>query len=731
MKNITIDRIKELLYENSPKDNAILSEGVVADVMEKLLKTLGVAVGETVMIGAENASKKIVTDLLQDVRSGTLKKITRNSILKHPDYAKSISHLANEMSMVKYGRTVDKLTSIEANEITKDAGKVFNGGLEESVKENHINIENDVAGSELTKDATKPQIFSQQAMDNALKGLGTDQLVARESDRMAKILQQMSPQTRNQIQSILNTGVKAPQLVNFDELLNVVKNSGGQATIFTSQGPKVVKSGVLKSLPGKIFKMYVEAGILKKLLALGMGATGIYLFYKRFVRPDTVLVITDETGKDITKTTIPNTGKWEPCVQSLIDKNIGIIAKSPNGSTSVLVKNTEHPKGLNFYTNKRVFDVDNNKMGTYSCKGTKVVAENKISLKGLLDDIIVEQATPTEAAQIARKIYNFMAGDVQTIDIQGVQQIINQVKGKKYKDGTCLLSKVISYYKGYSGSASWSLGGFTTGDLVKDITDSKENGEPQFEDVKKELLDSINGELNGFCKGTTGGDTSIGGKGLEDIDIVWDGDKSTDTTGTTTPTPNKTGRYTQCDSLPFRFGCKSPMIKEIQTCLGMEERYQTGNFGPITKAELVKAGYDITNGITEDVYQSIKGNCTGATNQTSNPPKSPEDTVQGEKPNLTTGTVDKKLTGQPEAQMVEGDNGQKIYTIFQQNYNNGNNPEFPYIFSQGNRIKYKGDGLNQQTLDSLNKYVSSLGYTFIKEKPKEDYEYKYVWQKTK
>ena len=81
--------------------------------------------------------------------------------------------------------------------------------------------------------------------------------------------------------------------------------------------------------------------------------------------------------------------------------------------------------------------------------------------------------------------------------------------------------------------------------------------------------------------------------------------------------------------------------------------------------------------------------------------------------------------------MVEGDNGQKIYTIFQQNYNNGNNPEFPYIFSQGNRIKYKGDGLNQQTLDSLNKYVSSLGYTFIKEKPKEDYEYKYVWQKTK
>ena len=35
----------------------------------------------------------------------------------------------------------------------------------------------------------------------------------------------------------------------------------------------------------------------------------------------------------------------------------------------------------------------------------------------------------------------------------------------------------------------------------------------------------------------------------------------------------------------------------------------------------------------------------------------------------------------------------------------------------------------QETLDKLNQYISTLGYTFMKQKAKEDYGMKYVWTK--
>ena len=37
--------------------------------------------------------------------------------------------------------------------------------------------------------------------------------------------------------------------------------------------------------------------------------------------------------------------------------------------------------------------------------------------------------------------------------------------------------------------------------------------------------------------------------------------------------------------------------------------------------------------------------------------------------------------------------------------------------------------LSQENLNLLSGYISSLGYDFMKAKPKEDYEFKYVWLK--
>lgn len=63
--------------------------------------------------------------------------------------------------------------------------------------------------------------------------------------------------------------------------------------------------------------------------------------------------------------------------------------------------------------------------------------------------------------------------------------------------------------------------------------------------------------------------------------------------------------YTFCDGV-YKRKCKSSLIKKAQACLGMPEKYQTGNFGPITQGELKKKFPQFeTQFTTDDVYSTI------------------------------------------------------------------------------------------------------------------------------
>ena len=81
--------------------------------------------------------------------------------------------------------------------------------------------------------------------------------------------------------------------------------------------------------------------------------------------------------------------------------------------------------------------------------------------------------------------------------------------------------------------------------------------------------------------------------------------------------------YVSCEESPFNFGCKNEKIRQIQTSLGMELKYQTGNFGPITTAKLKEAGYNVDSGgspvITDQIYNAIIANCGKIGNTTQLP----------------------------------------------------------------------------------------------------------------
>jgi hypothetical protein len=214
---------------------------------------------------------------------------------------------------------------------------------------------------------------------------------------------------------------------------------------------------------------------------------------------------------------------------------------------------------------------------------TKKTLKENIETIGV---VLNEQTTAGEASSIASKLWSYMAGDVETEDLEGAQQIFNdQVFGKTFKDG-CLLEKVLEYYKGHQGSFTWSLTTtYHEGGFLDDLDHSDEMGEPEFADVKKDLRDSIEKELNGFCKTQK--------KEEETLDC--------------TKTPNdpkckkktddsKTGGYVQCSGT-YKYGCKSEVIRKVQGCLG--GLATDGKFGPKTKGGLLKLGKGFENGFTD------------------------------------------------------------------------------------------------------------------------------------
>jgi hypothetical protein len=286
----------------------------------------------------------------------------------------------------------------------------------------------------------------------------------------------------------------------------------------------------------------------------------------------------------------------------------------------------------------------------------KTLTENVDSISTLN-----EQETAGNTANIARDIVGYLVGDVQSSDLNNIQNIVDdRILGKTFKDGTCLMKKVLEYF-GRGGNHRWTnylttLSAFSgTGlDLIKAIQAAEEGGESEFEDIKKDLVDSINKELNGFCKTNstetpqTSDTIPAAGKGFESLrrikeikdtvctakkdegaetyTITIGGSKGLDldrwakrwgvTPQEIVDARNSCGKkdtansgggggssrkssFTPCVAGKYVRGCKSDVVKKVQACLEMPSKYHTGNFGPITQGELQKKFPDLAQGFTD------------------------------------------------------------------------------------------------------------------------------------
>ena len=88
---------------------------------------------------------------------------------------------------------------------------------------------------------------------------------------------------------------------------------------------------------------------------------------------------------------------------------------------------------------------------------------------------------------------------------------------------------------------------------------------------------------------------------------MWDDTKQrcVPITPTPEPEPEPNPIYSECNNFPYKKGCISPVIAEVQKCLGITN---DGKFGPNTEKVLMNNGYGYE--ISEDDYKKIKSKCS-------------------------------------------------------------------------------------------------------------------------
>lgn len=258
------------------------------------------------------------------------------------------------------------------------------------------------------------------------------------------------------------------------------------------------------------------------------------------------------------------------------------------------------------------------------------------------------------------------------------------------------------------------------------------------------------GQVRGsyYCKGTSGGAEEVSATIAEqetdekysNIHIDWDGEKESGGGGgggkIDDAGPARTrSTYKPCANFDLTPGCKSDYVREVQLCLGLPQKYQTGNFGPITTKALSDAGYDGST-LTKDVYLKITSNCNGSTTGTTTEPTkrlNAEPIKLPPRDIKLPSAIDMKL---PQIAPIIQSNQQPVdlYTALKDaGYLKGDANETRLedgtVLPATNRVKYKGPDLDAETVSKLDTTLSGLGYDRIKQKIDKSYGDKYVWLK--
>lgn len=168
---------------------------------------------------------------------------------------------------------------------------------------------------------------------------------------------------------------------------------------------------------------------------------------------------------------------------------------------------------------------------------------------------------------------------------------------------------------------------------------------------------------------------------------------------TTYSQPKSSSLYRTCNSFPFYRGCKSVKIKEIQTLIGLPKKYRTGNFDPITEKALRDLEFDLSNGLTQNIYDELKKEVEGQYNLIDTKQNSTSPENQSQQPTLSLGDI--AGIYQSDTEIIEG-----IHI---------------YLMLNEKRVFVTAQGTSPEVLTDINNWMKSGSFKLIGNKIVFDY----------
>jgi hypothetical protein len=669
-------------------------------LFSKLLKSMSSSV-------TSNAVKNLIKTSVDDLAKLNVKRISRTALNKNQNYKNALIQSADELSRKNFKKPFSEITSAQQTQIANEVGVGLRDGIESELQK---------IGKGLEKDISKTQNKLSKA---TAKG---------QTDKVATLNKELASYTKK-LTDINGAGTKSIQGMGAPtrrQLLNMMKNGskvGPTTPISTTKGFKYyfdkVKNSLVPLASGTtktVRSVYLTAGLLKTLTALGVGGGAIYLLYQ-FIEGlgDEDFVLLNEDGTPINIEDIADSNIIA-CVNSLINNGGDIVQEEEN--IYIKLANTgnetyDSQGGLNFYLNGIVTYGDNSRRGKWTCSISGEVSTLQENKSKLSLSVIFEQEFDEELTDDVDRIRRYLDFPVTQSGLRSAYQIL-----KKYYDNG----------KGEEFLRRYKRSGWGRGDMEKTLKYIVTTNETSIEikDQLKNLVKRIRSGENQNQGPQTGDNNQR--RRLEDyINITWDDEQVQTGSGSSTA-PNV--RYFDCENWdintkPYIIGCQSSKIREIQSCLGENP---DGKFGPNTQKALMDIEADMSKGITAEIYNRVMRNCNRPELETNQQTQQEPETTQQE-PETTQSTDGELQTGVEPIQFGEisfsspQETGEQFYMRLL------NNNRF-IGSSDKNRIKYKDYPLTKDEYNKLTEFLSTKGFYPLKAKEKGDEKMKYVWKKS-
>lgn len=296
---------------------------------------------------------------------------------------------------------------------------------------------------------------------------------------------------------------------------------------------------------------------------------------------------------------------WMECiVEPLADDDNAEILIDDNGVISVKYKIDEFggkkTGGYVIFSSDYSVKSANGETGTWSCNQSGLL--NEQGLTGIKVSDNAKQTTSDistkELSRMFDEVEDNLNGDFfdsDATDLKDAYNLIKSLENRTYKNRPALKVFVSNYPK---------IKGKGLGEHIMEL----KGLDFEATELRDELL-SLIGYTVTRSGGGEKGDSDTGGfqgdgnpkTGLSHITVSWNEKEGGGGSGKI--------KYVPCDSFPFKFGCISDKIKDVQRCAGKLK--VDGYYGPKTDARLASVIVGYSKTITKSSYDKITKECKG------------------------------------------------------------------------------------------------------------------------